>query len=68
MSPSTASLQSLSAGQSLSTGLKQLRQQLAAPFLNSQAAPVSDPVPFAHIRDAGVDAKDNLRNRFSARP
>ncbi|HDS1082339.1 TPA: hypothetical protein QDZ62_000139 [Stenotrophomonas maltophilia] len=54
--------------QSLSTGLAQLRQQLAAPFRSSQATPVADPVAFGQIRDAGLDAKDNLRNRFSSRP
>ncbi|MDO7931565.1 hypothetical protein Q6A26_03620 [Xanthomonas euvesicatoria pv. eucalypti] len=62
MSPTTATPQSLSAG------LQQLRQQLAAPFLNSETSPASNPISFARIRDAGVDAKDNLRNRFSARP
>ncbi|MBB3924171.1 hypothetical protein FHR65_004483 [Xanthomonas arboricola] len=54
--------------QSLSSGLAQLRQQLAAPFLNSQAKPVADPVAFGQVREAGLDAKDNLRQRFSARP
>lgn len=62
MSPTTAT------PQSLSNGLAMLRQQLTAPFLSTQAAPVANPVAFGQIRDAGLDAKDNLRNRFSSRP
>lgn len=48
---------------SLDAGLRELRLQMAAPFTKDAPAPVTTPISFAEVANAGLAGKDDIVRR-----